>query len=307
MAKREKLTVNLPRGQVISESEFRKGIQALKRHGLLKSDTDVAKIKPTRWFRRLYERNYGLIAGTDTTVKVSPSLAAKWKKLGAKVTPNNRVVQKYIPETRLRERRGEIVRYNTTTKTGGAKKFKLTSRLSKVKYDTMDEFLDALRDSSDDLDKKLGPNEKIAFRYRGNNSLHVFPNWQAMLDYLSHYEGNELDDAIDQVEFLTTTSDSLPRNRKIVRPPRVITYAERQKMVEKQGRMGRAIERAKNRYSKQRYRARQDPELLRKLWRDQKKAYRAELKKTEQVANRADKLAERLNKAGQKLLDRTRK
>ncbi len=318
MSRRKKNAVKLPKEQVLSESDFRKGLKKLQKHDVVSSRTDISTVSPSRWFRRLYERNRALIEGKLTTVKVSQRTANEWRIIGpdirgiGRVTQNNRVTQQNIPETRLREVNGQIVRSQVSTSEGGIRKIRMTTRLSPVNFDTAEELFDTLQENADLLNGKLRPGEKIGFRYHGNyNRGKNFPNWQSMLDYLSRYESIDGDSEGDQnihfIEFLATSRVDMPANPRSIKPPRVISYEERQRTIKRGGKMAVAVERARQRVSQRRYRAKQEPDVLRQLWRDHKRKQREDARALAQVQKDTTKIIKSSEKIAKKLRTTRRK
>lgn len=154
----------------------------LKKSGILSKQTKLHSgqyisrgvLAKVRQYESIAALNYG-------AVKVPKSIAKAAKDRGYEVVQGNRIIGPKTPTFRNRLKKGEITGVKPVR--GGYMEevtlphsiYDLRSLVNKLGEGALDSF-------------KL-PNERFAFRYKGNESYRTFADSEELLEYLNHYKG----------------------------------------------------------------------------------------------------------------------
>jgi hypothetical protein len=199
---------------------FRHNIAVLKRKGLVSKKIDARSIKPSSHYNNVIKNFSAVLGGTATAVKLPKQLREQYKAVGYKSA---------FDKVLIEHQKGEKV-----VVTHG--KPKTTNRHGIVKMDIPIPFHDLdqyLRDLKEAKVKK-SDDERYGFRFYGNNSRHLYDDFDDMIAELQRYESTvsaiDLNDRAQMAEIFEGLTWYRIGNRKLWKAQGEKVRSEREKI-----------------------------------------------------------------------------
>lgn len=200
----------------LTDQEFRHGLKALKKAGII--DVDINRAKPF-WvrsagpkggkytLRELLTKYDDIVSQKAAAVSVPPAKAKEYKRIGYEFTKQGKVIVPHAATERVKvTRKGEFYMEDIH----GIRRVQLP-----VKYHDMEQYISDLRENQKEIQRMKKKGKYFAFRYYGGHS-HVFSDFDLLLDYLEESGSGTLQMLQNINEHSARDMNDLYRNLEIV-------------------------------------------------------------------------------------------
>ena len=164
--------------------EYRKQVAALKRAGLVSASVDARKVKPTAALTRAINRYDDVLSGKASAVKVKPSTARAYRKIGHETAGGNRVIIGHLLGERAR-----IDERLPPTAPEAVKTYHPKKGIERVHLPVgPDQVEQYLAENPDVIESMKKGRQRWGFTIGGYPSIRTFPSLEMSVEYVRYYK-----------------------------------------------------------------------------------------------------------------------